>query len=434
MGKDLYSVLGIKSNATEQEVKRAYRNLALMYHPDKISDESQRAESEAKFKEISAAYDILSDEQKRSEYDHYGRFDEGSFPFGDFDDDYKRGNEDFMNFFRYGAGRYGQYEDAEQKTSQKTKDFVVPLKLSTKQLYLGKTFQFKLKRNVLCSKCEGLGLRKRAAHCMPMKCGICDGRGFKERVSRISPGFISRERVPCDECDGKGTVVSRDPSDNCKKCHGKCVIVENSILTLYVPRGHRHADTIRIDGQADMEAGKETGDLVFEIDEITDPDAELERKGTDLHCSITISLAEALTGFTRLVARTFDDRLLRITIPSGKVLRPGNYLKFTNEGWPINNGSRFGDLYVKVNIEFPKDNWLNEKSELEAIKHILPGLKNSSNSHQGDGDDPANTEDINSYYVIQDSSRLPDYLAQEGQQRSNQQYGERNTASECPVQ
>ncbi|AAS54573.1 AGR084Cp [Eremothecium gossypii ATCC 10895] len=427
MTRDLYEVLGIASSASEQEVKRAYRQLALRYHPDKISDESEREASEAKFKEISAAYAVLSDEQKRAEYDQFGTVDGG---YGH--DEFGHGDDDFMNFFRYGAGRHGyQHEEDDFEEVGRTADSTVPLKLTTKQLYLGKTFQFKARRKVLCPRCGGSGLRKRAAARPMIRCEGCEGQGYKERISRIGPGLISRERVSCADCGGKGKRIPTTAADNCKKCTGKCVVQEESIISVYVPRGSQHGDRLRYPGQSDMEPGKETGDLVFVIDEQTDVSSSLERKGTDLYCTMKISLAEALTGFTRIVTRTFDERVLRINIPRGKVLRPGNYLKFTNEGWPIEDGARFGDMYVQVLIEFPKDNWFNEKAELDAIRNILPGLADAPSTKT---EDPSNTEEVRAYSIIANHTGLPDYLDRENQGYSRQQHESTAGTPECPMQ
>ncbi|AMD18920.1 HBR019Wp [Eremothecium sinecaudum] len=438
MPHDLYEILGVTRDATAQEIKKSYRQLALKYHPDKIADDLLREASEATFKEVSAAYEILSDEQKRAEYDEFGTMDGGMFSSG-FEDDYGT-EDDFMNFFRYGAGRHGGFADTRSSAKQdhwpkRTKDSYVPLKLSTKQLYLGRTFQFQAKRKVLCPRCAGSGLRKRAAQRAAIRCEDCDGQGFKERIFRIGAGLISRERVECKRCEGRGSYVPKSASDKCKKCNGYCTVPEQSQLSVYVPRGSRHGDKIRLHGKSDMEPGMETGDIVFQIEEQTDNDVGLERRGTDLYCSMRISLAEALTGFSKFITRTFDERVLRVTIPMGKVLRPGNYLKFSNEGWPIDDGATFGDLYVKVDIEFPNDDWFNEKSEVESIRNILPGLKSERKSTSQFNTDPANTEDQLSYTIFEGSSMLPSYFSEAEQDRfQNEQQGANDSGTECPIQ
>lgn len=405
----LYDILGVSTDATEQEVRKAYRKLALQYHPDKISDEDQKVGSETKFKEITAAYEVLSDEFKRANYDMYG-------DAGIKDNRESRGfdENDFMNFFRaYGGGNDGDSNPfgSKHKSSShmRTCDSRVNLKLSTMNLYMGKTCQFKSKRKVLCTRCEGQGLRKMYFQKQSIICDGCHGNGFKERITRIGPGLISKDHVQCNKCQGVGKYIPKTSHDSCKKCKGKGIIDEESILTIYIPRGSRHNDEIKLVGKSDEEYGKKTGDLIIVINE-SPKDLSFDLKGNDLYLKCKISLSDALTGFERIITKTLDNRLLHVKVPCGKVIRPGSFFKFKDEGWPLDDGAKFGDMYIEIDIEFPRDNWFDNKSEVNMVKNIFPGIKQDENNIIND---PINTENVTNYDILDSKSKLPDYYKQE---------------------
>lgn len=418
----LYDTLGVSPEATQVEIKKAYRKLALQHHPDKVTDESLRDESEVRFKEVTAAYEILSDEEKRSRYDTYGDASEGP----DFEDDA------FMNFFTQfnggfgfgggsgaGAGGFphGQPED------DRSGDVQVPLKVSMADCYNGKVFKFQSKRKIVCERCEGSGWRRRSGGPPPQtECRNCQGHGYKEQLRRVAPGMVAQQTVPCAICHGKGKYVNKPTSEKnqCKKCRGQGMIEESKPLTVSIPRGSRHGDRIVLEGEADQEVGKtNTGDLVFILDEGTEsPDGvRLERRGYDLMTDITISLAEAITGLDRTLTRTLDGRILKLVIPAGKVIRPGKIIKVEQEGWPLNSqATKFGDLYVLVNTVFPKDNWFVEKSDLMKIRNILPSESKNDDFITAD---PGNTEEISNMKMVDE---LPDYMGASDDQYAHDGY------------
>ena len=179
MAGDLYDVLGVARDASEQDIKKAYRKLALKYHPDKISDEDERENSEDVFKEISAAYEILSDPELRERYDMYGEAGMGAGGGSGAYDDY--GDDDFMNFFKQYQRQQHQHHTgggAGRGGPMRTEDSRVPYKMSTRQLYVGKTVTFQLKRKCLCSHCEGSGLRKKHFLKPELQCTSCNGHGL----------------------------------------------------------------------------------------------------------------------------------------------------------------------------------------------------------------------------------------------------------------
>ncbi|CAR26793.1 hypothetical protein ZYGR_0I00650 [Zygosaccharomyces rouxii] len=412
----LYDTLGVSQDATQVEIKKAYRKLALQHHPDKVTDDSVREESEVRFKEITAAYEVLSDEEKRSKYDTYGDTADGP----DFED------ESFMNFFTqfnsgfgFNGGGGGGFPGA-QPGDDRSDDVQVPLKVSMADCYNGKVFKFQSKRKIVCEKCEGSGWRRRSGGPPPQtNCKSCQGRGYKEQLRRVAPGMVAQQTVSCGMCHGKGKYVSKPTSEKnqCKKCRGQGMIEEAKPLTVSIPRGSRHGDRIVFEGEADQEVGKsKTGDLIFIVDEGTEPPegVRLERRGYDLITNISISLAEAITGLDRTLTKTLDGRVLKLSTPAGKVISPGKIIKVEQEGWPLNShATKFGDLYVLVDIVFPRDNWFAEKSDLLKIRNILP----SEAANNDVKADPGNTEQVSDMKLV---DQLPDYMGSNGDQYAHE--------------
>jgi DnaJ family protein A protein 2 len=178
-----------------------------------------------------------------------------------------------------------------------------------------------------------------------------------------------QELVICSSCSGAGQVFK--DKDKCKKCKGNRVVQNRKILELYIPRGSRQGDKIVLQGEADQVPDQEPGDIIFELKE-TDH-AIFARAGNDLAAEIDISLAEALTGFSRVVVTHLDGRGISITPPKGKILRPGQVLKIAGEGMPVKKSDAKGDLFLTVNVEFPEDGFFIEKGQSERIRDLLPG-------------------------------------------------------------
>ncbi|QLG74559.1 hypothetical protein HG535_0G04420 [Zygotorulaspora mrakii] len=435
----LYEVLEISADATQIEIKRAYRKLALRWHPDKVSDEGVREESELKFKEISAAYEVLGDEERRAHYDTYGD-EQSSAGFGSgFHDQF---NDDaFMNFFHNfnmdsempgDAGAAG----AAGAQALSSPDVEVPLEVSMADSYNGKSFKFRSSRKIVCDRCEGSGWRRRNGHLVAppiVTCKKCGGRGYKQRIRSIAPGFATSENIKCIHCSGLGKYPARPNTEKskCKKCQGVGLVTESKVLSVSIPRGSKNGDRIVLPNEADEALGKsEAGDLVFVVKEGTEcPEGvDLQRCGFDMITHLTISLAEAITGFNKILTRTLDGRVLKLKIPPGKVIRPGEFIKIKNEGWPSNeNATKFGDIYVIIHIEFPPDNWFSEKGDLLQVKNILPG----SSMQNGYSEDPYNTECVTDIHIIRE---LPDTITKNVKPKADERRSEDFTSSQCSQQ
>lgn len=324
----LYETLGVSKTADEKEIKKAYRKLAVKHHPDKGGDE-------AKFKEISAAYEILSDKEKRSKYDKFGLegvADEGGGG---------RDANDLFSMFFGGGGR------GRRSGPRKGPSINHALKVSLADLYNGKTVKMAVTRKVLVGE--------------PKECGRCKGQGAVMEIRQIGPGMIQQVQRPCDTCDGKGYKAQTKS--------------ERKVLEVIVDKGMKKDDKITFSGMADEVPNVETGDVNFVIQE---KDHELfKRKGADLLVLKTLSLNEALCGFTWQITH-LDGRKIVIKTKPGEVIHPETSdskpftKKISEEGMP-SRGNPFvrGDLYILFKVKFPRDGELSEDT-LKVLKKALP--------------------------------------------------------------
>lgn len=378
---DYYEILEVETSATTAEIKKSYRKLALRYHPDKVSEE-ERDEAEAKFKELTNAYEVLIDEAKRLHYDLYGNSDG---PGGGFDNGYGGAYDDFYggganafgpdDFYRFFNGMDGDdYAHTNSKPSvPRTEDATLEVDVTLEDLFKGKVIKTTITRDILCTLCDGVGYKKNSVNKL---CPECEGQGFHLKIKRYGPGMIRQEKVTCTKCVGKGKIYRS--KDKCKKCQGSRVQEETKILEFEIKKGSHSGESIVLKGASDQAPGKETGDI--RLTYTCKPHETFERKGDDLYMRYKITLVELLSGFSKIVAKHLDGRALKITTPRGKVLRPGDFIKIKNEGMPSKNKSsswfssspQRGDLYIELDIEFPQDNWYLEKNDLTALLNILP--------------------------------------------------------------
>lgn len=379
---DLYATLQIPSTASKADIKKAYHKAALSSHPDKVPDD-QREEADIKFKSISQAYEILSNDETRAAYDQYGMaaFEKGANGFGggggggpDLDDILAQmfgqggGFEGMHGSFGGGGG--GGRSGAGRRRA-KGKNEVQQYEVTLEELYKGKTTKFASTKNVICTACKGAGGREKAK---TKECDTCKGRGTSTRLRPVGPGLVTQETVACSTCAGRGSFYAE--KDKCKKCKGQRTVKQKKILELYIPPGSREGETIILAGEADQDPDdQEPGDIIFQL--VEQPHATFNRAGADLHAEIDISLSEALTGFNRVLLTHLDGRGLQLNIqqPKGKVLRPDQILKVTGEGMPIKRSDARGDLYLTVSITFPKDGWLDSQAAVDKVRSVLPKPK-----------------------------------------------------------
>jgi len=346
-----YDLLGVSPKATPEELKKAYRKLALKHHPDK-NPEPEAAE---KFKTISQAYEVLSDEKKRTIYDEGGEqaikegLDRGGGGFSspmDIFDMFFGGN---MSGRRGGGGG-----------PRKGKDVVHQLSVSLENLYSGTVRKLALQKKVICTNCEGSGGKKGVA---PEKCSNCRGTGMQVRIQQLGPGMVQQIQSQCSSCQGQGEAIS--PKDRCKNCSGRKIVHERKILEVHVDQGMKDGQKITFAGEGDQEPGLEPGDIIIILDEKAHP--TFTRHGGDLVIKMELDLVEALCGFQRTVT-TLDDRTLVITHIPGEVMKNGDIRQIMNEGMPTYRSPYDkGRLIIQFSVKFPEKIDPTNVGKLEAL-------------------------------------------------------------------
>ncbi|XP_030753959.1 dnaJ homolog subfamily A member 1 [Sitophilus oryzae] len=327
-----YDILGVKPGCSQDDLKKAYRKLALKYHPDKNPSEGER------FKQISQAYEVLSDPEKKAIYDQGG---EQALKEGGVSGGFSSPMDLFDMFFGggFGGGRGRRRE-------RKSKDVVHQLTVSLEDLYKGTVRKLALQKNVICDKCEGRGGKKGAVE----QCPTCRGSGMQVQVQQLRPGILQQIQTVCPECRGQGERIN--PKDRCKQCQGKKVIRDRKILEVHIDKGMTDGQKIVFNGEGDQEPELEPGDIIIVLDEKEHP--VFKRNGNDLILRFEIQLVEALCGFQKVI-RTLDGRDLVITQLPGEIIKHGDVKCIQNEGMPrYKNPFEKGRLIVQFWVIFPK--------------------------------------------------------------------------------
>jgi len=331
---DYYEVLGISREASEQELKSAYRKQALKYHPDRNPGDHT---AEDKFKQASEAYQVLSDTDKRAAYDRYGHAGVGAQGFGG---NPFAGGVDIGDIFGdlFGEMFSASGGDGQRATRQRRGDDLrFDLAINFEDAIFGLETDVKLRRFEACDACEGSGS---ASGRGPTVCGQCQGRG----QLRYQQGFFSVART-CGACGGKGSVIT----DPCKTCRGETRVSKEVKLHVKVPPGVEGGTRIRYSGEGDTGgAGAPKGDLYVVLS--IRPHDLFERHGNDLHCVLPISFPQATLGAEFEIAGI--DGQVSIKIPEGT--QNGKDLRIRGRGVPYLNGKGHGDLVVKVVVQIPR--------------------------------------------------------------------------------
>lgn len=351
-GKDYYEILGLQKGASDDEIKRAYRKLAMKYHPDKNKDNKA---AEEKFKEINEAYQVLSDPDKKSKYDRFGTTDfsgaGGGGGFEGFDFGGGMGGfggfEDIFSSF-FGGGGSSQRRNAPVPGN----DIEYTLNLNFDEAVFGTKKDISLTRTENCETCNGTG----AEPGTPVTtCPHCHGTGEIKVQRRTQLGNFVTSTV-CDKCGGKGKIIETP----CHTCHGRGTAKKNRKITISVPAGVDTGNVMPLRGQGEHgQNGGGPGDLYIRIR--VEPSKKFTRKGNDIYIDKHISIGKATLGTKEDVETIHGD--VEITVPSGT--QSGTLFRLRGKGVPKVNSSGNGDQYVKVIVDIPKN--LNEKQKSALI-------------------------------------------------------------------
>lgn len=347
--RDYYEVLGVSRTATEIEIKRAYRRLAVEHHPDKNPD---KPEAEERFKEAAEAYSVLSDTQKRAAYDRYGHAGAAGQGFG-FDPQGFTNIEDIFDLFGFGdmfGGRGGQRS---RTAAQRGSDLRYDLEISLEEAATGKEQKLQIPRLEKCDECGGRGTEEGT---QPETCVTCDGSG----QTRYQQGFFSVMRT-CPNCGGKGKII-KNP---CKNCGGAGRIEQEKTIEIKIPAGVETGSRLRVGGEGEAGVnGGPTGDLYVVIH--VAEHATFERQGANLYASVPVSFAQAALG-AEIQVKTLDGEE-PLKIPTGT--QTGTVFRLKEQGMPILGGRGKGDLFVAVTLVTPKILTKEQRKLLEQLAEI----------------------------------------------------------------
>jgi len=337
--RDFYEVLGIPKDAPKDQIKEAYRKLAFQYHPDR----NKTAGAEEKFKEISEAYAVLSDDEKRRQYDTYGR--EGFFQRYTDEDIFRGAN--FADIFR-GMG-FGGFDDifaqffggGTRRRPNRGEDLTYHLQLNLEDLVSDSTREIEIPRTEVCSTCEGSGAKPGTS---PRQCSTCGGTGQVQKVQ--STGFARLVRVTeCARCGGRGYTIDSP----CSECRGKGTLERHRKISLVIPAGLEDGHTLRLKGEGDAgENGTPPGDLYVVVN--VRPHRTFERENSDIFFATKIDAVRAMLGTELRIPTLYGDAVLQI--PPGT--QPGDRFTIKDKGLPRVGGRGKGNQYVQVNLEVPR--------------------------------------------------------------------------------
>ena len=363
MAKDYYQILGVSKDASQEDIKKSFRNLAHKHHPDKGGDEK-------KFKEINEAYQILSNKEKREQYDRFGTVFEGGMPGGGeqgFDFNWawggRPGEEGFGTNFEDLGGLgdimeefFGFGGKRKKKDLKKGKDIQIDIEIPLEETLKGQEKEIKLYKTIKCERCQGTGAEPGSK---VKECFSCRGTGEVQQIKRTFFGTITQFTV-CPECKGEGNK----PEKLCNVCRGEGKIKGEEKIKIWIPAGVDTNQIIKVEGRG--EAGKrggKAGSLYVRI--FIKKHSLFQRKGDDLYISVPISFSQAALG-DEIEVPTLSGTKILLKVPDG--IESGKVLRISDKGIPNFSGYGRGNLYVELIIKTPKKLTKKQKELLEKLK------------------------------------------------------------------
>jgi molecular chaperone DnaJ len=361
--KDYYEILGVGKSSSTDEIKKAYRKVAMQYHPDRNPGDKA---AEEKFKEAAEAYEILSDADKKAQYDRYGHAGVSSNGRGGYSGGAGMNMEDIFSQFgdifgddifgSFFGGQRGGARGAQRSRGIRGSNLRIKLKLTYEEIARGVTKNIKVKKHVVCSTCGGNGARDKGS---VQTCSTCGGSG---QVRRVQNTFLGQMQTvtTCPICNGEGATVTA----KCGTCKGEGRVYGEETVSIDIPAGVQEGMQLNITGKGNAgERGGMAGDLIILIEE--EPHKDLHRDGLNVAYDLYISFTDAVFG-TQVEVPTIDGRA-KIKIPPGT--QSGKIFRLKGKGFPAVNSYEKGDQLIHVNVWTPQHVSAEEKAMLEKMSH-----------------------------------------------------------------
>jgi molecular chaperone DnaJ len=354
--RDYYEILGIAKGASDDEIKKAYRKLAIKYHPDKNPDDKQ---AEEKFKEAAEAYEVLSNPEKRQRYNQFGHAgvsggaSGGGYGHGgmNMDDIFSQFGDIFGGAF---GGGFGGGRTSGGRRMNRGSNLRVKVKLNLHEIAHGVEKKIKVNKYVACKTCSGSGAKSGQYD----TCKVCHGTGVQTRVQQTILGAMQTQTT-CSACGGEGRIIR----DKCNTCHGDGIVRDEEVISINIPAGVAEGMQLSMQGKGNAAPrGGINGDLLIAIEEEEHP--ELKREGNHLIYSLSISFPNAALG-TQVEIPTVDNKV-KIKIDPGT--QAGKVLRLKGKGLPDVNGYGRGDLLVEISVFTPTNLSTDEKKMIEQLK------------------------------------------------------------------
>ena len=331
-----YELLEISKTASTEEIQKAYKKMALKWHPDR--NPNNREKSEEMFKKIGEAYEVLNDDNKRSIYDRFGeeglKNGAGMNPFEG------SGINPFDLFQNMFGGMPGMNMGGNRNNNEE-KPIIHEIKCTLKDTYIGSKKTEQIERLIFCNICEATGFKDKQKH----TCSTCNGKGIQIMMHQIGPGMVQQSTRTCSTCKGSGSDLNHP---QCDKCHGKKKMKEIIRLDVEIKKGIKKGNQMLIKNQGNQIGTNHFSDIVIIFDVL--PDSKFIRKGNDLYRKLDISLRKSLLGF-EMVLDHLDGK--HIVIKSSEIIQPHSIKKISNLGFPDIQNDTIGDYFIQFNVIFP---------------------------------------------------------------------------------
>jgi len=346
-----YNILGVDKNASKNDIKQAYRKLAKKYHPDMHTDKDKKVQEQfvEKFKQINEANDVLSNEQKRRTYD-------------------TQNVNNIMSFFNK---PFGMHHKHRQRRPKKLKYIAHKIRVSLDEFYCGVTKKVSIKRQIICGECKGKGGTDVTI------CNICHGKGMFMKTSRMGANMIIQQPSKCHKCEGVGNCIFED--NKCKKCKSLGHVLESITIEVEIPKGTLPGHKFMFEGRGHQQLNHLPGDIIVIVTELKHSVFK-RRRHCDLYAEKNITLMNALLGID-FELDFLNDEHIRVAFDG--VISPNKILCLKSKGLPINKkGTKFGDLFVKFTVMFPKKISTKQKKALVGLGFShKPPSKNERKVH-----------------------------------------------------